>query len=305
VTKPLTLWLLGDGKPGHENQSLGLAEAIARRVPCVVHRISIAGKRGPISRVRAAIQASRDLPKPDLIIAAGHTTHLALLWLAKKYRAKSILLMSPSLPLAWFELCVVPSHDFPNGSKRRNLILTRGALNRVAPPETHDRSGRMILIGGPSSSHGWDEPQLLDSLAQITATGDWQLTDSRRTPAGFLDQIRKILPAIELFPHQETPDDWLPAKLAAAAEVWVTEDSVSMIYEALSSGAKVGLLAVPRNHRHSRVLHGLEQLVAEDFLTPFAAWEKSRILRVPNSILREADRCAGEVIRRFDVSSIG
>ena len=305
MTKPLTLWLLGDGKPGHENQSLGLAEALARRVPCVVHRISIAGKRGPISRVNAAIQASSDLPKPDLVIAAGHTTHLALLWLAKKYRAKSIVLMSPSLPMGWFDLCVVPAHDFPNGSKLRNLILTRGALNRVAPPVAQDRSGRMILIGGPSSSHGWDEQQLLDSLAQITATGDWQLTDSRRTPAGFLDQIRQSLPAIEVFPHPQTPADWLPEKLAAAAEVWVTEDSVSMIYEALSSGAKVGLLPAPRNHRHSRVLRGLQQLVAENFLTPFAAWQNSRILKVPNSILREADRCAGEVLRRVNVPSTG
>ena len=300
MTKPLTLWLLGDGKPGHENQSLGLAEALARRAPCVVHRISIAGKRGAISRVNAAIQASIGLPKPDFIISAGHATHLPLLWLARKNHAKSIVLMSPSLPASWFDLCIVPSHDFPNGSKRRNLILTRGALNRVAPPEAQDRSGRMILIGGPSSSHGWDEQQLLDSLAQITATGDWQLTDSRRTPAGFLDQIRPSLPAIEVFPHQETSADWLPEKLVAAAEVWVTEDSVSMIYEALSSGAKVGLLPAPRNHRHSRVLRGLQRLIADRFLTPFATWQINNALQSPPETLREADRCADEVIRRIE-----
>ncbi len=299
VTKFLTLWLLGDGKPGHENQSLGLAEALARRGPCEVHRISVAGKRGLITRLKAAIQASAGLPKPDFIISAGHATHLPLLWLARKHHAKSIVLMSPSLPASWFDLCIVPSHDFPNGSKKANLILTRGALNRVAPPASHERSGRMILIGGPSSSHGWDGQQLLDSLSQITATGNWQLTDSRRTPAGFLDQIRKTLPAIELFPHQETRDDWLPEKLAAAAEIWVTEDSVSMIYEALSSSAKVGLLAAPRTQNHSRVVSGLEQLIADGLLTPFATWEKSGVLKVPNSILREADRCADEVLRRF------
>ena len=301
MTKPLILWLLGDGKPGHENQSLGLAEALARREPCEVHRISIAGKRGLVTRLKAAIQASAGLPKPDLIISAGHANHPALLWLAWKHRAKSIVLMSPSLPMSWFDLCIVPIHDFPNGSKKANVILTRGALNRVAPPETCDRSGRIILIGGPSSSHSWDGRQLLDSLAEISATGDWQLTDSRRTPAGFLDQIRQSLPAIEVFPHQETSADWLPEKLAAAAEVWVTEDSVSMIYEALSSGAKVGLLAAPRNQSHSRVLRGLEQLIVDGFLTPFAIWEKNRDLKVPNSILREADRCAEEVSRRFDL----
>jgi mitochondrial fission protein ELM1 len=297
-SKPLILWLLGDGKPGHENQSLGLADAIARQAHCEVHRISIAGKRGLLTRIQAAVLASAGLPQPDLIIAAGHATHPALLWLARKHRAKSIVLMRPSLPLAWFDLCIAPTHDFPAaGRVRKNVIVTQGALNRVAPPDGGERSGGLILIGGPSGNHSWDGETLMAALTQITATGDWLLTDSRRTPAGFLDQIRQSLPAIEIFPHQQTSSNWLPEKLATAAEVWVTEDSVSMIYEALSSGAKVGLLPAPRNHRHSRVLRGLEQLVAEDFLTPFTDWQTSRQLVKPPSILREADRCAELAIR--------
>ena len=299
VTEPLTIWLLGDGKPGHENQSLGLADAIARRMPCDIHRISIAGKRGLLTRVKAALEASAGLPKPDLIIAAGHATHLALLWLARKHRAKSIVLMRPSLPMAWFDLCIVPSHDFAKTNTRENVIVTRGALNRVAPPDDAPRSGGMILIGGPSDTHGWDGEALLHSLGEITATGDWQLTDSRRTPAGFIREIATRLPRIEISPHQETTPNWLPTRLSRADEVWVTEDSVSMIYEALSSGASVGLLPMPRLRTDSRVLRGLEQLVAEGFLTTFSDWEKHRQLAKPQSILREADRCAEEVIRRL------
>ncbi len=301
VTEPLTIWLIGDGKPGHENQSLGLADAIARRMPCAVHRISIAGKSGLITRVRAASQACAGFPKPDLIIAAGHATHPALLWLARKHRAKSIVLMRPSLPLAWFDLCIVPSHDFKKANNRANVITTCGALNRVAPPNAALRDGSMILIGGPSVTHGWDGETLLNSLAAITSNGDWQLTDSRRTPAGFLHEIATRMPQVEveIFPHQETTPGWLPARLAQAAEVWVTEDSVSMIYEALSSGASVGLLPMPRLLTDSRVLRGLEQLVADGFLTPFSAWEKSDPLEIPPTILRESDRCAEEVLRRI------
>jgi mitochondrial fission protein ELM1 len=297
VTDIPTIWLIGDGKPGHENQSLGLADAIARRVPCAVHRISIAGKRGLFNRVRSAVQASAGLPKPDLIIAAGHATHFALLWLARKHRAKSIVLMRPSLPMAWFDLCIVPSHDFKKANNRKNLLVTRGALNRVAPPDTAPRGGGMILIGGPSVTHGWDGEALLAVLAAISSHGDWQLTDSRRTPAGFIGEIATRLPRLEIFPHQETTPDWLPERLARAREVWVTEDSVSMVYEALSSGASVGLLPVPRLLADSRVLRGLEQLVADGFLTPFADWEKSHRLEMPPSILREADRCAERVIQ--------
>ncbi len=297
MTDTPTIWLIGDGKPGHENQSLGLADAIARRLPCAVQWISIAGKRGVLTRVRAAIQASAGLPKPDLIIAAGHATHLALLFLARKHRAKSIVLMRPSLPMAWFDLCIVPSHDFKKANNLANVIVTRGALNRVAPPDASPQGGGMILIGGPSVTHGWDGKTLLNSLAAITSNGDWQLTDSRRTPAGFIGEIASRLPRIEIFPHQETTPDWLPARLARAGEVWVTEDSVSMVYEALSSGASVGLLPMPRLLTDSRVLRGLEQLVADGFLTPFADWEKSQRLEKPPSILREADRCAEEVIQ--------
>ena len=299
MKRPLTLWLLGDGKPGHENQSLGLAEAIARRTPCSIHRIPLAGTRGLLGRVRAALRASAGLPRPDLILGAGHATHFSLLWLTRKYRSKSIVLMRPSLPPAWFDLCIAPAHDFHGGHLQSNVILTCGALNRVAPPATAQRNGRIILVGGPSGTHGWDAPHLLRVLTEITAQGTWQLTDSRRTPAGFADLIRSHLPAVEVFSYQETTPDWLPGKLAAAAEVWVTEDSVSMIYEALSSGARVGLLPTPRLKPSSRVLRGLEDLIARGFLTQFAAWQNTHSLSVPPETLREADRCAAEVLDRF------
>ncbi len=295
----LTIWLIGDGKPGHENQSLGLAEAISRRVPSGIHRISIAGVKDVFRRVRSAVAGSAGLPKPDLIIAAGHATHPSLLWLARKHRARSVVLMKPSLPLSWFDLCIAPGHDFPNGGDHANLILTRGALNRVVPSGDGPRSGGMILIGGPSANHGWDGESLLAALAEIAGAGVWQLTDSRRTPAGFITEIRKRLPAVRIFPHSETTPDWLPSKLAAAAEVWVTEDSVSMIYEALGSGARVGLLPVPRLKENSRVLGGLEELSAESYLTPFSQWQATKALPAPPTILREADRCAGLVLDRL------
>lgn len=300
LTKPLTIWLLGDGKPGHENQSLGLTDAIARITPCVVHRISIAGVKGLFKRIKAASEASAAFPKPDLLVAAGHATHPSLAWLARKHQAHSIVLMRPSLPMSWFSLCIVPAHDFPNGCERDNLVLTRGALNRVAPPTDAARGGKMILVGGPSSSHGWDGAALLNALTEVSAPGNWQLTDSRRTPEGFIDELRKRLPGIEIFPHQQTTPEWLPGKLAAAEEVWVTEDSVSMVYEALSSGAKVGLLPVPRHGESSRVLRGIENLISKGFLTPFDRWESNRQLTAPPETLREADRCAEIVVRKLN-----
>ncbi len=323
--RPLTLWLLGDGKTGHENQSAGLAEAMARHAPCSIHRISLPEIRGDtrasLGGVRSilamfrslrALSVSAELPRPDVILGAGHATHPALLWLARAHQAKSLVLMRPSLPLAWFDWCVAPTHDFPGGKARSNVILTCGALNRVVASTAVERHGRMILIGGPSGTHGWDSEGLLDLLAEITvrevsevseARRVWQIADSRRTPVGFMDAISHRLPWVEIFRHEETPPAWLAGKLAAAEEVWVTEDSVSMIYEALTSGAKVGLLPVPRLKRSSRVIGGIEGLIADGFLTSWADWQRNRQLKAPPFLLHEADRCAEEVIRRLTEES--
>ena len=290
--RSLTLWLIGDGKPGHENQSLGFAEAMQRRVACDIHRISIAGKGGIVGRIRSALAQSADLPKPDFIIAAGHATHLVMLYLARKHQAKSIVLMRPSLPLRCFDLCIAPHHDFPKKPTCRNLILTRGAINRVQAGDA-PKTGKLILIGGPSKTHAWDDEAMLNMLSKITH-GDrtWQLTDSRRTPMGFLEQARKRLEGIEIFSCQETPPDWLPSMLREANEVWVSEDSVSMIYEALSSGARVGLFPVPRLKSKSRVLQGIDELVETGFFTSFSAWQKTGHLSRASEPLNEAERCA-------------
>ncbi len=50
----LHILILSDGKPGHENQSQGLAEAIGRIRPVEISTIRLAGIKGPIARIRHA-----------------------------------------------------------------------------------------------------------------------------------------------------------------------------------------------------------------------------------------------------------
>ncbi len=296
VMKPLTLWLLGDGKPGHENQSLGLADALSRRMPCEIHRISMEGKNGLLSGKLTDI----GMPKPDFLIGAGHATHFALLRLTRKHRARSIVLMRPSLPLRWFDLCIIPAHDFADRFERENVILTRGALNRVTLG-SGEKTGKLILIGGPSKTHGWDSGRLLGQLAEATDRAGWELSDSRRTPVEFMEQARACLPGVTVVSHRDTPPEWVPEKLRCAKEVWVTEDSVSMIYEALTSGARVGVLPVPRIRQRSRVLKGIDQLAEEGYITRFSRWQEDHCIGNAPEVLSEADRCADEVRERFSL----
>ena len=294
----LVIWVLDDGKPGHRNQSLGLAEAMGRIRDVSIHLLSLPHNVGICYRMKIAREEAGKLPKPDFVMAAGHKTHLALLYLARKTGAGSVVLMKPSMPCRWFDHCLIPKHDFQEGVKTpRNVVLTKGALNRVTyDPGAKDGSG-LILIGGKSSEFGFNGESLHKAIIEIVGQDEgiqWTLTDSRRTPAGFIESLKDV--PITTCPHQTTNSNWLPEQLRRASVVWVTEDSVSMIYEALSCGANVGLLPMPRVKNAGRVARGVEALVEEGQLCRYELWQEKGELPAGGYVLAEAERCA-EVLK--------
>lgn len=287
----LSIWILGDGKPGHENQSLGLAEAMGRRVDYEVHRI-------PVKPWREALKIAIGLPNPDLIVAAGHSTHGLIWWLSRRYRARSVVMMRPSLPMGLFDMVIAPEHDFKNLPASEGSVLTsRGALNRVVPNVDQEKHGVLVLLGGPSKHHAWDSEVMRGMLVEIAERiPNLEVADSRRTPDGFFDSLDFIK---ERHSHHETPQGWLAERLARVEAVWVTEDSVSMVYEALTGGAKVGALPVPRIRENARVIQGLDQLVTDGWVSRFEDWKDCGTLKSPPEILAEADRAAAWLLGRM------
>jgi mitochondrial fission protein ELM1 len=223
-----------------------------------------------------------------------------LLAARRAYGGKAVVLMKPSLPLSWFDLCVIPEHDTPPA--RDNIIPVRGVLNAVQASSTPATDQGLILIGGVSSHYRWDDATVgaaIAAIAQTTPQITWQLTTSRRTPSTFLAALPQPLPNnLKLLPHNETGPGWLEHTLDQASQVWVTEDSVSMVYEALTAGAGVGLIRLD-DARDSRVRSGVEKLVAEEWLTPFDAWQAGATLPRPQQAFNEANRVASLILTRF------
>ncbi|MET3999104.1 mitochondrial fission protein ELM1 [Marinobacterium sp. MBR-109] len=285
--------IISDGKPGHRNQSLGLAEAIARRTSVEI------SEREPMGRFEALrLCLGGALPqlddRPDLLIGAGHTTHLTLLALRKLYRAPAIVLMKPSIPMGFFDLCLVPEHDQP--PRRPNIIVTDGALNRMLPGEKAPGSG-VILIGGPSKHYRWDEAGVLNQVQALLESEqrDWLIGSSRRTPAS-TEQALSALCGDRFVPAAETGPDWLPQQLASAEVCWITEDSASMVYEALTAGCQVGVLPL-RGNADNRIGKGIEQLATQGLVVRAPDWSMSG-LAAAGVVFNEAERCAEEVLRR-------
>ena len=285
--------IINDGKPGHRNQSLGLAEALARKTPVEI------SEREPMGRFEALrLSLGGMLPqlddRPDLLIGAGHATHLTLLALRRLYRVPAIVLMKPSIPMGFFDLCLVPEHDQP--PKRPNIIATHGALNRMQPGDKVPDSG-VILIGGPSRHYRWDEAGVLNQVQALLESEprDWLISSSRRTPAG-TEQALSALCGNRFVPAAETGPDWLPQQLARAEVCWVTEDSASMVYEALTAGCRVGVLPLS-GEADNRIGKGIEQLTAQGLVVHAPDWSMSG-LAAAGVVFNEAERCAEAVLER-------
>ena len=292
---PIVVWCFKDGRRGHENQSLGLLEALAENRSLDIHDVAV--ERRPFVdwwRVTTGrFPPGDELPAPAFHLGAGHRTHLPMLAARRARGGKTIVLMNPSLPQAWFDLCIVPEHD--NHQTRPNVLATRGVLNRLRPGAGASSTKGLILIGGPSPHYHWSESKLRDQIGAITAEShdvQWTLSTSPRTPPTTLDTLQKLTTVkIGLAPFETVDTGWLPEELNRSSRVWVTEDSVSMVYEALTAGAAVGLIEVPRK-TSSRVSRGIESLVADGLVTPFSRWRGDKNLPGPHTALNEASRCA-------------
>jgi mitochondrial fission protein ELM1 len=298
--KTYSVWLVTDGKPGHQNQSEGLVQALASRIPVDVKRLPVLPfwktLTGKLFHKNFVLKL---FPAPDLVIGAGHGTHKTLLLVSWLFGAKSIVLMKPDLPKFLFDLCLIPEHDAVPASAA--VIVTQGVLNRIIAAEKKNINHGLILIGGPSKHYGWDTSEVLKQIETVVSEMRhirWVISDSRRTP----DETSEALQAlefdnVEFISVNDVDSGWLPDQLGEASYVWVSKDSVSMVYEALTSGAVVGLLEVPEI-RESRISRGVRNLLKEGKVVDFSQWTSRHELPEAHEKFDEAGRCAQEVITR-------
>ncbi|MCA9058299.1 MAG: mitochondrial fission ELM1 family protein [Planctomycetaceae bacterium] len=299
-SQDIVIWRLLDGKAGHENQVLGLSEAVGRRRSCLPIDVDVSGRlKGFRSWLPGRIHQLRGLPHPDLLIGAGHSTHLPLLALQRQFGGRTVMLMKPTLPTGWFNLCFIPS--FHELRPRSNLVLTEGTLNRILPSNDLSESRGLVLLGGPSSHFAWSDQMVLDQLAAVCLSEPdvtWTLTTSRRTPASFIHSWQQSGLPGKLIPFHQTSFRWLAEQMQSSGKVWVTCESISMIFQSLTAGAAVGLLELPVQKR-SRITRCIEQLDETGMVTMCRRWQQHRILERSGLRLAEADRCADELLKRF------
>ena len=291
------LWRISDGKTGHDSQSKGLVRALNQIKPCDCHDIELSGRKyGILDLLLKKFPLAEQLPDPDIIIGAGHDTHLPLLCAKRAHGGKTIVIMKPGLPASCFDYCFIPEHDNPKMTD--NILATKGAINCITSSTEQTSDYGLILIGGPSRHYYWDNEYLLQQIKEILKTHadiNWEISDSARTPEVTRRSLSMIHEAnAEYKDHSNTGAAWVARQLNLAANVWVSADSVSMIYESLTSGAAVGLLDVPTQGT-SKLSDNIAGLVEDNMVTPYSKWLTERKLDKPPVLLNEANRCAEQL----------
>lgn len=258
------IYCIVDGKIGHIRQTEGLAQALHQLKPDV-YEIQALPKFFLWHWIKSLGACAEKIQRNSIVIGAGHRTHFSLLYYKWRYRAKAIVIMKPSLPSSWFDFCIVPKHD--GLPEHGNVIVTEGAMNALSLMTTKKEDQILILIGGPSSACQWRNDyiyqQLLDKIEGSQSELKIILSTSRRTPKDFISGMpQNILHRVEVMDFQEVDAQWLPEQLLKSREAWVTSDSVSMMYEALSAGCKVNVLDVPG--LTGKIAKNLQHLIANN-----------------------------------------
>ena len=291
---------VSDGKAGHRSQAIGLYQAMQRHSIEAVTFEEILIDQLPIFSLLLATFKQSTLAidqSPDYIFGVGSHTQLRVLLLGKVYpQAKTVIMMKPNFPFAWFNYAVIPEHDGVPDSE--HVIKTQGALNPIVNEQRHQKNRILIALGGSSKRHQWNEEKVLTSIDEIVKKhpqAEIILTTSRRTPNAFLVHLNEKAFAshLHIFPVEQTPQGWIFEEMQKAEAVWVTEDSVSMIFEALTAGCKVGVIEIDRL-KSDRITQMIDKLLS----LPYLEENQQSLI---NLQLNEADRIAHILLKNRDV----
>lgn len=302
-----------DGRPGHEKQSRSVLAALEALTPLSVtlHTLpATAGIKRAIQSIKGMLGASRELdaslrPTIDLILGTGSTTHLPMVGLKLRTGARTVTCMTPDPWLRpWFDLCLVPRHDQPPAGSR--YFPTMGPPCLPLNSGRHDSSKGLILAGGVDiKSHRWHTAEFISRVEQLMARCPdvaWTLSSSPRTPHDAVDQMQQLAdvrPRVHFYSADKTPKGWIEGAYETHAQVWVTADSVSMMYEALTAGCRVGVLPVAWKRSQNKFQNGIEDLQKQGLVVTYDEWIQG--VEYPPRIhsFNEAARCAKEILSRW------
>ncbi len=308
---PLCITAFYDTRPGHVKQTRGLIHALKEFTPVQAAEVFLPDYN--LSRIfhdwlgflgGKLKNKKSDPAKPDLILGTGTHTHIPMLLHRRRHGGKVVTCMTPEWPLAkYMDLCFIPEHDTPKAAD--NIVTTVGPPNTAVNRDIHDPLQGLVVIGGiDSKTHHWHNEKMADQVRRILDIQphiSWTLSTSPRTPhtmVHILADLAKTGSNTRFIPFEQTGPGWIENRYAESNVVWVSADSVSMVYEALSAGCRVGILPVDWKKKGVRLARAIALLEKNNKIVSFASFMQDAVYP-DHSHLNEARRCAAKILERW------
>jgi len=237
------LWIK-DNKKGHLKQVKALLDEMNKILNVNISEYKIEkklfNKNIPSSMVRSS----------DLVIGAGHSVYPYLLKSKMKNPSiKSVAVLSPSYFKKKFDLICAPFHDMHKLKNYKHVIYFDGSLASRSTKECDEEIG-MIAIGGKNKYFEFDKKNLIKQIQYLITlypNKNWYIFNSRRSPKNFLEEIQDglkfISKKITFVDHHDNLyifDEFIEKSSVKA----ITPDSMSMIYESLSTHGETILFSL-------------------------------------------------------------
>lgn len=270
-----SVWIVSDGNPGHYNQSLAIAEAVREAHgwdlcwvtvrpryrgflrPLVYRLVNASGDRLGLRAARRLFRhhGIPDSP-PSLVISSGGTTAVFNVLVAGEFGCPNVFLGRPPLRFDRFSRILLSEEEGGEANAARLPFLptpvtpplaeTAGATLREELGAAEERLWSM-LIGGCSRSHRYEDDDwraLAAGMNQLAMRygGRWLVTSSRRTgEAAEAILQRELDPACvaEATWWQNRPRPVVPAYLGASDAAFCTQDSLTMLTDAMAASRPV------------------------------------------------------------------
>lgn len=264
------LWVLLGARHGDNQQLLAIAEALRVPYRTVRLRFNAAAGLPPIVLGASRLSwhpddaAALQPPWPRVVLAAGRKSVPAARWIRRQSggRTRLVHVNRPWAPLAWFDLVVTtPQYAVP---ERPHVLSHRmpfmpppapGEMplpSALQPQAAHmPRPWTLVMVGGDSRPFVLDDAAAIGLArlvnAQVRANGGsaWVL-GSPRTPAMAMESLARSLDVPSHVVRWGEGENPYVALRQRADRLVVTNDSASMLTEALLTGRPVVPFALPR-----------------------------------------------------------
>lgn len=291
--------ILSDGRKGHESQSIAFCKL--KEFEFEICKISYKNKFLKILsyildflnlQIKIFVCENFKFENFDIFVGAGSTTYYATKFLAKKYNKKSVALMYPKGFRKDFDLIISSLHDSEMVAKnclKLPINLNLSEQNGFYKPQ---KKAIGFVIGGENSVFKMDSEivNLIETIKSKFANFEFLLTTSPRTPKDIENKFENLNFDFKVI-YSKNPINPIGDFLACCEWIFITQDSVSMISEAVCNGmANVVVLPLLRKTEKKSKFDKFIILLQKDenlqIYSPNCEFKRTKKINLKN-ILRE------------------